>query len=385
MYTVELKQYHHTVQQANSFLQTEFWAAFKSLHGWQPLHFEAVINGSSSFLLTVLLKPIKPFGSIAYVPMGPAQLTDTSIQTDSYAAERGQFLCTLIQQLQRQLPHEVFLIRFDPPWETRIENTKEAAHNTPDSFPLFPCIPKHTAYSKGFYAAPYTVQPPDTVVLDLTAHTDALLAQFKQKWRYNIRLAEKKGVTVCRFSGKEAAAQVPLFYRLYEETAARDGIAIHAQSYYESLCMLAADYQTQSVPVEVSMYAAYHEDEALAAIITLFLGHEAVYLYGASSNSKRNMMPAYLLQWHAICDAKNFGCRIYDFYGIPPNDDPSHPMHGLYRFKTGFGGMIVHRVGTLDNPVKPLRYCAYTAAERIRTFWFKTIKKKLKDLFRQPR
>ena len=88
-------------------------------------------------------------------------------------------------------------------------------------------------------------------------------------------------------------------------------------------------------------------------------------------------MPAYLLQWTAIQDAKRYGCPVYDFYGMPPTDDPSHPMHGLYLFKTGFGGTIVHRPGSFDVPVRPVMYKAYIVAERMRAFIFKKLVKKL--------
>ncbi len=119
---------------------------------------------------------------------------------------------------------------------------------------------------------------------------------------------------------------------------------------------------------------ASFEGENLAAIITLFTKNQAIYLYGASSNSHRNLMPAYLLQWQAIQDAKNHGCQSYDFYGIPPTDDENHPMHGLYRFKTGFGGEIVHRTGSMDVNLSPL-YAPYAVAEKLRLIWFKKIKK----------
>ena len=87
-------------------------------------------------------------------------------------------------------------------------------------------------------------------------------------------------------------------------------------------------------------------------------------------------MPAYLLQWRAICDAKKAGSSYYDFYGMPPTEDENHPMHGLYRFKTGFGGQIVHRPGSIDVPLSKL-YTFYTLAEKLRSFWYKKIKKKL--------
>jgi len=109
----------------------------------------------------------------------------------------------------------------------------------------------------------------------------------------------------------------------------------------------------------------------------LFCDNEGVYLYGASSNEHRNLMPAYSLQWKAILDAKDRGCTTWDFYGIPPNEDPSHPMFGLYRFKTGFGGTIIHRIGSVDVPLRPIMYTCYRIAEKVRYFWYKKLKKAL--------
>jgi lipid II:glycine glycyltransferase (peptidoglycan interpeptide bridge formation enzyme) len=107
----------------------------------------------------------------------------------------------------------------------------------------------------------------------------------------------------------------------------------------------------------------------------IFYEKEAVYLYGASGNEKRNLMPSYLLQWNAIRDAKNSGCGFYDFYGCPPSDDKNHPMHGLFLFKTGFGGKLVHRPGSFDVILKRRTYFLYRCAEKIRSVYFKKIKK----------
>jgi lipid II:glycine glycyltransferase (peptidoglycan interpeptide bridge formation enzyme) len=127
----------------------------------------------------------------------------------------------------------------------------------------------------------------------------------------------------------------------------------------------------------VRLYLAEHEGECIAAIITLFSPRQAVYLYGASSNIKRNLMATYLLQWQAITDAKDAGSRIYDFYGISPTDDKHHPMHGLYRFKTNFGGTIIHRPGSIDAVVSPV-YRLYCVMEKVRMFYHKRIKKFLR-------
>ena len=203
-----------------------------------------------------------------------------------------------------------------------------------------------------------------------------ITAGMKSKWRYNIRLAEKKDVKIKKSCAEDADFEksIDTFYDLYRITSERDGIALHSKSYYLDLFKYA---QQMPAAPKISLYTAEHEGMPLAAIITLFTEKQAVYLYGASSNEKRNLMPAYLLQWTALCDAKKHGCVSYDFYGIPPTDDESHPMHGLYRFKTGFGGSIVHRIGSIDVPLS-LLYMPYTFAEKLRLIWFKKLKKLLR-------
>ena len=353
-------------------MQSIFWARFKALHGWTYKQYE-VRYENQAVVLTVLLRRLSVFGTLAYVPMGPNLLRDEDARSLDAAQKRATLLTELAEKLSELLPDSVFLIRFDPPWACSVKNDKKSTVSDID-FPLIPCIRQGKFRCM---AASGTVQPPDTVQLDLRQPLEAVFEDFKSKWRYNVRLAEKKGVRIQVFTGQQASeAGVPLFYRLYQETALRDGIAIHSLDYYRSLCALAADQNQNTDRIAISVYAAFHEEEALAAIIVLFSPYEAVYLYGASSNQKRNVMPAYLLQWNAISDAHKAGCRCYDFYGIPPSDDPNHPMHGLYRFKTGFGGNIIHRVASLDVPLKPLLYRCYALAERTRSFWFKTIKKR---------
>jgi lipid II:glycine glycyltransferase (peptidoglycan interpeptide bridge formation enzyme) len=203
----------------------------------------------------------------------------------------------------------------------------------------------------------------------------------KSKWRYNIRLAQKKGVEIKSFTGDsvELSQKIDEFYELYKTTSERDGIAIHAKSYYLDLLNSSAKSigQGHDVP-KITLYIAYHEEQRLAAIITLFSKTESVYLYGCSGNEKRNLMPAYLLQYQALTDAKQYGSKYYDLYGMPPTDDPSHPMHGLYLFKTGFGGKNIHRIGSFDVSLKII-YKLYTFAERLRAFYHKKILKKIRS------
>jgi lipid II:glycine glycyltransferase (peptidoglycan interpeptide bridge formation enzyme) len=211
------------------------------------------------------------------------------------------------------------------------------------------------------------------VLVDLTPSETDILAAMKPKWRYNIGLAERRSVVI----SETGVNGVDDFYRLLTETAARDGIAIHSAPYYRTLF---EEVQTSPPPPHCSLlsailppahcslklYTATHDGDLLAALIALFRGRQATYLYGASSNIKRNLMAPYALQWKAMKDAKAFGCTEYDLFGIPPNDDPGHPMAGLYLFKTGFGGRIIHRLGSWDYPCNPALYALFSTAERLR-------------------
>ncbi len=329
------------------FLQSRFWAEFKADGGWSYARFDATFeqgHAEARFALCVLERQLGAGFRFAYIPHGPA----VSIAPE----HRGEFLAALANSLRPVLDKRCVFIRFDPDWYQA-------------SFPR----PSFTApLRKGS-----DVQPPDSVVIDLSRDDDALLSGMKPKWRYNIRLAEKKGVTVA----SEGPASLEVFYRLYLETAARDRIAIHPESYYRRLLSRESTPGREPVP-DIRLWVARREGVALAAIITVFYGQEATYLYGASSDEQRNLMPAYALQWAAIRAARDAGCTSYDLYGIPPADEPDHPMSGLYRFKTGFGGQIRHYAGAWDFALRPIEYAAFRAAERSRLFWHKVIKKKLK-------
>ena len=189
----------------------------------------------------------------------------------------------------------------------------------------------------------------------------------KPKWRYNISLAGKKGIQVNIGTEKD----LEIFYSLLKETAVRDGIAVHNFNYYKTLfelCVSKEPYVSKEPGENLSirLYTASHEGDALAAIVVLFYGKEATYLYGASSNNKRNLMAPYALQWRAMQDAKEAGCLSYDLFGIPPFEDPNHPMAGLYRFKIGFGGQIIHRHGSWDFTYKSFFYALFNIAEALR-------------------
>ena len=163
---------------------------------------------------------------------------------------------------------------------------------------------------------------------------------------------------------------------MYEETALRDKISIHSKYYYRKIFELSFDWVESKEGPEIVLFRADYNDQLLAGVIVAVYGNRATYLYGASSNEHRNLMPAYALQWEAIKYAKEKGCSEYDLFGIPPENNPDHPMSGLYKFKTGFGGDILHRPGCWDLPLKPVVYKVYRWAESARLLYYKKIRKR---------
>jgi lipid II:glycine glycyltransferase (peptidoglycan interpeptide bridge formation enzyme) len=322
-------------ESAASFLQSAMWGEFKSRFGWKSRAFLIEWKKNEVCPLLLLSRRLAPGFSFAYVPWGP------NLPDNFPAADRTAALSELALKLKPLLSRNTTFIRFDPPW---------AVNDGEDAPPL----------SSNFKRAAADIQPPDTVIINLSASENEILAAMKSKWRYNISLAGKKGVQV---NSCEAGA-IEKFYNLLKETAQRDGIAIHSVDYYKTLFDICGTYPERDLSLR--LYTASHESDTLAAIVVLFLGETATYLYGASSNIKRNLMAPYALQWKAMRDAKSKGCIDYDLFGIPPDDNPNHPMFGLYQFKTGFGGRIIHRPGSWDFPYKTIVYNLFNFAEAFR-------------------
>jgi lipid II:glycine glycyltransferase (peptidoglycan interpeptide bridge formation enzyme) len=206
------------------------------------------------------------------------------------------------------------------------------------------------------HKAPTDHLAPDTVELDLRKGEGALLEEMKPKTRYNIRLASRRGVQVVEL-GLDV---LPSWHRLYEATAHRKGFHAQGLSYFRELFELARGHR-----VELKLYGAMHDGDLLGGIVVAQAGAAATYLYGASSDKKRELMAAYALQWEAMRRARSSGCSSYDLFGVPPAPDRAHPMFGLYRFKTGFGGRVVHRRGAWDFVFDEDAYRSYAAAESV--------------------
>jgi len=152
-----------------------------------------------------------------------------------------------------------------------------------------------------------------------------------------------------------------IWYDLYKQTAVRNNFFLHDISYFR--IVLSARANDTLSPADVHLLVAEVEGKPLAAMFLVVSANRGTYLYGASATENRNYMATYALQWRAMQIAKEKGCTEYDFFGVAPQADESHPMYGLYRFKTGFGGEIFHRMGCWDYPLDNEKYKYYTSME----------------------
>jgi peptidoglycan pentaglycine glycine transferase (the first glycine) len=193
------------------------------------------------------------------------------------------------------------------------------------------------------------IQPSQTLLIDLRQSREEILAAMHQKTRYNLRLAQKKGVAVKH--GLAAKPEAADWWRLLSATAARDKFKLHRRAYYESLLTLPG----------AELWQARFAGELLAAAIIVSYGDTVTYVHGASAGNNRQVMAPYLLHWEIINWAKRAGYHYYDFYGV---DERRWP--GVSRFKLGFGGQIVKYSGTFDLVFNSLYYRIYQVLRKIR-------------------
>jgi len=314
-------------------LQSWAWGELKSDFGWRVERL-GLDSASAQMLYRSLPGGV---GSIAYVPKGPLLDWDD-----------GQALRDLTAAIRpRTRRRRAICLKIEPDLE---DSPGRAEH----------------LRAAGFRPSPQPIQPQRTIVVDLNAEPEALMARMKQKTRYNIRLAGRKGVAV-RPGGE---GDLPAFYRLMEATARRDGFAIHSQAYYEAVHRLFVSAG------QGRLLLAEYEGRLLAGVVAVALGDTACYLYGASADEGRDLMPSYLLQWEAMVWARERGCHTYDLWGVPDEDEPAleagfaqrgDGLWGVYRFKRGFGGRLVRTVGAWDLVYAPVRYWLYNTALRLQT------------------
>ena len=338
-------------------LQAPLWARFKERYGWQVHPF--LVETSGAGFATLILSQKTPAGRIAYCPYGPLaggrSADDAAVATLAMAPSQ---LIECAQRMRDDLPSDTIHLRFDLPavrWPHDSEATLGAAGR--------------------LVRAGVDVQPRATVIIDLDEPASALLPAAHKKTRYNIRLARRRGVDVRPVDVDHERAGLREWYGIHQETGRRNRIAVHSADYFRTLFETSAGVVASEPTTRLELLMAFVDEEPVAGIIVSQRGTAARYLYGASSDRHRELMPNYLLQWTAIERALAAGCETYDLFGIPPDPGPNHPMAGLYRFKTGFGGRIVHRLGGYDVPFRPIRYRMWRTAESARNLYHKRLKR----------
>ena len=207
-----------------------------------------------------------------------------------------------------------------------------------------------------FRVSPHNIQPPRTITIDIKDNEETILAKMKPKCRYNIRLAEKKGVTV------RAWDDIKGFHEMMTVTGGRDNFGVHSKEYYQRA------YELFHLTGTCELLVAEYEGKPLASLMVFANGKRAWYVYGASNDQERNRMPTYLLQWEAIRWAKARGCDEYDLWGVPDENEETleanfesrhDGLWGVYRFKRGFGGEVKRAAQAMDKVYNPLLYKLY--------------------------
>ncbi len=315
-----------SAQQNASFLQSWEWGEFQESLGRTAKR----LSWNNEILAQAIKMPL-PFSQYYwYIPHGPI------------IAQEPQSIHPILWELEDMLNDGALFYRLDP--VRRIPPPTEKEKQERDSRPL------------KFVKA---TQPQCTRILDLSQSEDELLRQMHQKTRYNIRLAEKRGVVA-----QEGA--IERFLEMYNETAKRDQFKQNPDDW---LTAMAHALQGTSA-ASIKLWQASYTGMPIAGSMTAYYGDTVTYLHGASSNQHREVMAPYVLHWHIIKDAKARGHRYYDFRGVNPEEQDhwayKTSWEGISRFKSGFGGELVCYPYSFDVLFKPWLYTMYTFLRKFR-------------------
>lgn len=313
---MKLSEYEKFVMSSEnvSFMQSECWQRVKKEWGSEKIIVRdefGNINGA----MQILIKKI-PFLNTCfmYAPRGPVcDIRDT--YTLRQLIERAKLLAD---------KYNAFVLKLDP--MIPYDDYESVNILTGMGFRHNPDMPEDNS-----------VQSLQNYILDIGNRTgEEVFGSFHSKWRYNIRLAKRRGVE-CDYHNSSLDA----FYELMSETGKRDGFCIRSKEYFKNMLDAFGD--------NARLYMCYTpQGEEISGALAIRFGDRVSYVYGCSTSRHRELMPNYLMQWNMISWAIESGCRIYDFMGIPHCNEENHPNYGVYRFKKGFNGRVVKYAGEFD-------------------------------------
>ena len=340
------------------FLQTYEWGQVKAKYGWKPLY--AVWDANGMWKVESSVETLSTFHS----PVAAALILKRQIIRNGFAARlsvlyspKGPLLDWTNNSLRTRVLNDLqsfakkqgaIFLKMDPDvvLGTGVPDSEEDASENNGQ------VVMSDLKRRGWEYASDQIQFKNTVLIDLNPSEEELLVNMKQKTRYNVRLAGKKGVSL-RIGTQ---GDLPTLYKMYAETSVRDGFVIRDEAYYKTVWEL---FMNSESPTCEPLIAEV-DGEPVAAIFVFYFARRAYYVYGMSRSVHREKMPTYLLQWEAMKRAKSKGCSVYDLWGAPEVFDESDSMWGVYRFKEGLGGKVVRTLGAWDFAPSPLWYKMYS-------------------------
>ena len=360
------------------FLQSYEWGQVKEKYGWEPIYLAWDSQGKMKQEIGLSTFPFYP-SAAALVLKRPVLRKGFAARLSILYAPKGPLLDWANEPLRNRVLNDLqnlakkegaIFLKIDPDvvLGTGVPSSAE------DLIDHGGQAVRTVLKRRGWRDSSDQIQFKNTVLIDLNASEEELLACMKQKTRYNIRLAQKKGVNV-RIGTPD---DFDLLYKMYAETSVRDGFVIRDEIYYKTVWQLfmsnapssaSSPQSSITLPLGVSLRAkspyaepliAEVDNEPVAALFVFYFAGRAYYVYGMSRNSHREKMPTYLLQWEAMKRAKAMGCTVYDLWGAPDVFEESDSMWGVYRFKEGLGGKVVRTLGAWDFAPNPLWYKLYS-------------------------
>ena len=354
-------------QDKSQFLQSFAWGEFQEKTGFEVFRYGVEGDGELVAVVSLIKKSLGMRKSYFYAPRGPVfnfQFSISNFQTisndqNSKIKKYYNFLFDEIGKMAKK--ESCIFLRFEPQRKSKVAR-----------------LPDGQESRKSKVIKTIDLQPAKTLMLDLGKSEEELLQDMHQKTRYNIRLAEKKGVEVVEVDYPPRPDGHPSregnlfeeFWKLMSQTGGRDGFRLHSKNYYKKMLDESKVYKVESrkseVDLSIKLFLAKYQGEVIAGNIISFFGDTVTYMHGASSNEYRNVMAPYILQWEVIKAAKEKGYKYYDFFGIDKDKWP-----GVTRFKEGFCVKNLEKCqvtypGTFDLVFSKVWYNAYNILRRIR-------------------
>jgi len=298
-----------------TFLQSWYWGDFHESLGNKVWRF-GIFHEGEMIAAALTIKISAKRGSFLLVPHGP-------VMKDESHDVRLEVLKMLTQKLQKLAKEaKADFIRVSP-----------ILKRTQENISLFANL--------GFRTGPLHYHPESSWKLDVTLSEEKLLAGMRKSTRYLIRQGEKNpDIEVIKSTDVN---DMQLFYTLHTPVAKIQKFVPFSLSYLQK------EFSAFLQDNNIVLYFAKYKGEYIATAFEIFWSGVGFYHHAALLPEYHKIPVSYLLQWEAIKEAKNRGCKVYDFWGYAdPVKDPRHPYSGPTLFKMGFGGYVDEYIKTQD-------------------------------------